>query len=124
MSSREVDANGRGGAIPRGNPGLWAGDRGRRIHWRFIFPLSSATSLTKEGNPNTLSIPVHKGKDLKQGFIRGQVAKAGLTPEEFLKLYGESPKERKTGQRPAASSGIGKKAHSLILAESLRRYVI
>ncbi len=43
--------------------------------------------LTKEGNPNILSIPIHKGKPIKQGLLRDQLSKAGLTMEEFLKLY-------------------------------------
>jgi hypothetical protein len=34
-----------------------------------------------------LSIPVHKGKAMKQGLLRDQIEKAGLTMEEFLKLY-------------------------------------
>lgn len=33
------------------------------------------------------SIPVHKGKPIKQGLLRDQLEKAGLTMEEFLKLY-------------------------------------
>jgi hypothetical protein len=43
--------------------------------------------LTKEGNINILSIPVHKGKPIKQGLLRNQISKAGLTVEDFLKLY-------------------------------------
>jgi hypothetical protein len=34
-----------------------------------------------------MSIPVHKGKPLKQGLLRDQIEKAGLPMEEFLKLY-------------------------------------
>lgn len=41
----------------------------------------------REGNPNILSIPVHKEKPIKQGLLRDQIAKAGMTVEEFLKLY-------------------------------------
>jgi hypothetical protein len=40
-----------------------------------------------EGNKNILSIPVHKGKPIKQGLLRNQISKAGLTVEEFLELY-------------------------------------
>jgi predicted RNA binding protein YcfA (HicA-like mRNA interferase family) len=47
----------------------------------------SHVHLSKEGNRNILSIPVHKGKPVKQGLLRNQIAKAGLTVEEFLKLY-------------------------------------
>ncbi|MEJ2184146.1 MAG: type II toxin-antitoxin system HicA family toxin [Nitrospirota bacterium] len=48
---------------------------------------SSHVKLVKEGNVNILSIPVHKGKPVKQGLLRHQVSKAGLSVEEFLKLY-------------------------------------
>lgn len=43
--------------------------------------------LTKEGNPNILSIPVHKGKPVKKGLLLDQIKKAGLAVEEFLKYY-------------------------------------
>ena len=39
------------------------------------------------GSPYILSIPVHKRKPIKQGLLRDQIAKAGLTVEEFLELY-------------------------------------
>jgi len=42
--------------------------------------------LTKEGNPNILSIPVHKGKLIKIGLLKDQIRKSGLTEDEFLKL--------------------------------------
>jgi predicted RNA binding protein YcfA (HicA-like mRNA interferase family) len=43
--------------------------------------------LTKEGNINLLSIPIHKGKPVKQGLLRNQIKLAGMTVEEFLKYY-------------------------------------
>jgi predicted RNA binding protein YcfA (HicA-like mRNA interferase family) len=46
----------------------------------------SHVKLTKEGNPNILSIPVHKGKPIKIGLLKDQIRKANLTEEEFLKL--------------------------------------
>ncbi len=46
----------------------------------------SHVKLTKEGNPNILSIPVHKGKPVKIGLLKDQTKKAGLSEEEFLKL--------------------------------------
>jgi predicted RNA binding protein YcfA (HicA-like mRNA interferase family) len=46
----------------------------------------SHVKLTKEGNPNILSIPVHKGKPIKIGLLKDQIKKAGLTEEEFFKL--------------------------------------
>jgi len=30
---------------------------------------------------------MHKGKPLKQGLLRSQIAKAGLAVDEFLRLY-------------------------------------
>jgi predicted RNA binding protein YcfA (HicA-like mRNA interferase family) len=46
----------------------------------------SHVKLTKEGNPNILSIPVHKGKPIKIGLLKDQIKKSGLTEDEFLKL--------------------------------------
>jgi len=42
--------------------------------------------LTKEGNPNILSIPVHRGKTIKIGLLKDQIRKSGLRVEEFLAL--------------------------------------
>jgi len=47
----------------------------------------SHVKLTKEDNPNILSIPVHKGKPIKKGLLLDQIKKAGLTVEEFLEYY-------------------------------------
>lgn len=33
-----------------------------------------------------LVIPMHAGRDLKQGTLRGIIADMGITPEEFSKL--------------------------------------
>ena len=46
----------------------------------------SHVKLTMGGNPNVLSIPVHKGKPVKIGLLKDQIRKAGLTEEEFLRL--------------------------------------
>jgi len=48
---------------------------------------SSHVKLIKEGNPNILSIPVHKGKPIRKGLLLDQIKKAGLTVEGFLKYY-------------------------------------
>jgi len=48
--------------------------------------MGSHVKLTKEGNPNILSIPVHRGKPIKIGLLKDQIKKAGLTEEDFLKL--------------------------------------
>lgn len=47
----------------------------------------SHVHLKREGNQYILSIPVHKGKPIKQGLIRDLIDKAGLTEKEFLELY-------------------------------------
>ena len=59
----------------------------KRAGWTERGQKGSHVKLTKEGNINILSIPVHKGKPVKQGLLRNQISKAGLTVEEFLKLY-------------------------------------
>jgi predicted RNA binding protein YcfA (HicA-like mRNA interferase family) len=46
----------------------------------------SHVKLTKPGNPNILSIPVHKGKPIKIGLLKDQIKKSGITEAEFLKL--------------------------------------
>ena len=46
----------------------------------------SHVKLTKEGNPNILSIPVHRGKPIKIGLLKDQIKKAGLSEEKFLNL--------------------------------------
>ena len=48
---------------------------------------TSHIKLIKKGNSKILTIPVHKGKPVKQGLLRKEISKAGLTVEEFLKLY-------------------------------------
>lgn len=58
-----------------------------RAGWKIKRQTGSHVHLAKEGNQNILSIPVHKGKPVKQGLLRNQIAKAGLSPEEFLRLY-------------------------------------
>jgi predicted RNA binding protein YcfA (HicA-like mRNA interferase family) len=57
-----------------------------RAGWKARGQKGSHVQMTKEGNPHVLSIPVHKGKSVKQGLLRDQIAKAGITVEEFLKL--------------------------------------
>ncbi|MCD6377799.1 MAG: type II toxin-antitoxin system HicA family toxin [Planctomycetes bacterium] len=42
--------------------------------------------LRKKGWRYHLSIPVHKGKNLKKGLLRKQIKQAGLTEAEFVKL--------------------------------------
>ncbi len=58
-----------------------------RAGWTNEGQRGSHVKLTKEGNPNILSIPVHKGKPVKRGLLLDQIKKAGLSIEEFLKYY-------------------------------------
>ena len=58
-----------------------------RAGWTSRGQKGSHVKLTKEANPNILSIPVHKGKPIKQGLLMDQLEKAGLTFEEFMKYY-------------------------------------
>lgn len=59
----------------------------QRAGWEVEGQRGSHVKLTKEGIPYILSIPVHKGKPIKQGLLRDQIAKAGISVEEFLRLY-------------------------------------
>jgi predicted RNA binding protein YcfA (HicA-like mRNA interferase family) len=58
-----------------------------RAGWTNEGQRGSHVKLTREGNPNILSIPVHKGKPVKQALLVSQIKKAGLSVEEFLRLY-------------------------------------
>lgn len=58
-----------------------------RAGWKQRGQTGSHVHLAKEGNVNILSIPIHKGKAIKQGLLKSQIKKAGLTEEKFLELY-------------------------------------
>ena len=58
-----------------------------RAGWTNRGQRGSHVKLTREGNSNILSIPVHKGKTIKKPLLLDQIGKAGLTVDEFLKLY-------------------------------------
>ncbi len=58
-----------------------------RAGWTNEGQHGSHVKLRKEGSPFILSIPVHKGKTVKQGLLVAQIKKAGMTVEEFLRLY-------------------------------------
>lgn len=59
----------------------------KKAGWTIEEQRGSHVKLTKEGNPNILSIPVHKGKPVKKGLLLDQIKKAGLTVEKFLRYY-------------------------------------
>lgn len=58
-----------------------------RAGWTVWGQKGSHVKLTKEGNPNILSIPGHKGKPIKKRLLLDQIKKANLTIEEFLECY-------------------------------------
>ena len=58
-----------------------------RAGWKNEGQRGSHVKLTKEGSEYVLSIPVHKGKPIKQGLLRDQIKKSGLNVDGFLKLY-------------------------------------
>jgi predicted RNA binding protein YcfA (HicA-like mRNA interferase family) len=58
-----------------------------RAGWNVARQSGSHVHLVKEGSAVILSIPVHKGKAIKQGLLKDQIVKAGLTVDKFLALY-------------------------------------
>jgi predicted RNA binding protein YcfA (HicA-like mRNA interferase family) len=58
----------------------------QRAGWQSKGQRGSHVKLVKPGNPNILSIPMHKGKPLKIGLLKNQLRKAALTEKEFLDL--------------------------------------
>ena len=58
-----------------------------RAGWQVARQRGSHVILSKEGSSRIISIPVHKGKPVKQGLIRHLIAIAGISVEEFLELY-------------------------------------
>lgn len=59
----------------------------QRAGWIDEGQRGSHVKLSKEGIPNILSIPVHKGRPIKKGLLLDQIKKAGLTVEDFLEYY-------------------------------------
>ena len=55
--------------------------------WKKRGQKGSHVHLTKEGSVYVLSIPLHRGKPIKQGLLKDQIMKAGLTVQDFLKFY-------------------------------------
>lgn len=55
--------------------------------WRIMGQKGSHIKLKKSGNMHILSIPIHKGKPVKQGLLRDQIGNANMTVKEFLDLY-------------------------------------
>lgn len=52
--------------------------------WSVVRQRGSHIAMEKSGFEPTLSIPVHKGKDVKRGTLRALIKDAGMTVQEFL----------------------------------------
>ncbi len=55
-----------------------------RAGWQNLGRYGKHYKLKKAGNPNILSIPMHKGKPIKAGLLRNLIKKARMTEKEFL----------------------------------------
>jgi len=58
----------------------------QRAGWKIARVRSSHIILEKEGFLATLSVPVHKGKNVKKGTLRDIIKDAELSVEEFLRF--------------------------------------
>ena len=56
----------------------------QRGGWKITRQRSSHVILEKEGYEATLSIPVHKGKNVKRGTLRDLIKDARMSVDEFL----------------------------------------
>lgn len=58
-----------------------------RAGWIVERQRGSHVHLRHPGNPNLLSVPVHRGKTIKVGLLKKLLALAGLSVEEFMQHY-------------------------------------
>ena len=58
-----------------------------RAGWIVERRRGSHVHLSRPGDPNLLTVPVHKGKPVKIGLLKKLLALAGLSPEAFLEFY-------------------------------------
>ncbi|MCG6536817.1 MAG: type II toxin-antitoxin system HicA family toxin [Syntrophales bacterium LBB04] len=56
----------------------------QKAGWEISRRRSSHVILEKEGQEATLSIPVHKGKNIKRGTLRDLIRDAGMSVDQFL----------------------------------------
>ena len=56
----------------------------QRAGWTIARVRSSHVTLEKEGSVATLSVPVHKGMNVKRGTLRDLIRDAELSVDEFL----------------------------------------
>ncbi len=57
-----------------------------RLGWMAARQSGSHVILTYVGK-NPVSVPVHRGKTLKEGTARGILKSAGVTEEQLLEVY-------------------------------------
>ncbi len=57
----------------------------QRAGWKITRQRSSHIILEKEGYEATLSVPVHKGKNVKRGTLRDLIKDAKMNADEFLR---------------------------------------
>jgi predicted RNA binding protein YcfA (HicA-like mRNA interferase family) len=58
----------------------------RRLGWTFERQSGSHAVLTRPGK-NPITVPIHRGRALKEGTARGILKQAGVTEEEFFEVY-------------------------------------
>jgi len=56
----------------------------QKAGWGITRRRSSHVILEKEGQEATLSVPVHKGKNIKRGTLRDLIKDAGMSVDQFL----------------------------------------
>ena len=56
----------------------------QRAGWKITRQRSSHVILEKEGYEATLSVPVHKGKNVKRGTLRDLIKDAKMNVDDFL----------------------------------------
>ncbi len=58
-----------------------------RFGWYVDRSSGSHKVLKKSGHPLSLSVPMHKGRPLKQGLVRKLLKLADIGEDEFLESY-------------------------------------
>lgn len=59
----------------------------RRFGWEVDRSSGSHQVMKKPGHPANLSVPMHKGRPVKQGLMRKLLEVAGISEAEFLAEY-------------------------------------
>ena len=58
----------------------------QRLGWVVARQRGSHCVLIREGSPVNLTVPIH-AREIKQGLLRGLLAKAGISARDFLEAY-------------------------------------